>query len=91
MSVQSRTRGPGESELIGLMVDLLRELGEAREKWGRTDGKLDVFIQQLKVQDDRTTALEVRMNKAENRLHWWGGLGAAFGALLGFGASKLQH
>ena len=50
---------------------------------GRIEGKIDTFIEQMKAQDDRGTAQEVRLRKVENRQHWYSGAGAALGALLG--------
>jgi hypothetical protein len=37
----------------------------------------------MESQDDRTTALEVRTRKVENRQHWYAGLTAAIGAIAG--------
>lgn len=50
---------------------------------GRIEGKLDTFIKQMEVQDRRTTDLEIRTRKVENRQHWYSGAGAVIGALLG--------
>lgn len=50
---------------------------------GRIEGKLDTFIAQMKAHDDRTTDLEVRTRKVENRQHWYSGVGAAAGAIFG--------
>lgn len=50
---------------------------------GRVEGKLDTFITQMKAQDDRTTDLEVRTRKVENRQHWYSGAGAIVGLILG--------
>jgi hypothetical protein len=50
---------------------------------GRVEGKLDAFIGQMKVQDDRSTNLEVRVRSVENKQHWYAGAGAIIGALLG--------
>ena len=58
-------------------------LADVRQDLGRVEGKLDTFIAQMKAQDDRTTDLEVRTRKVENRQHWYSGLGAAAGLLLG--------
>jgi hypothetical protein len=77
--------------LTRALIDLISELGDAKEKWGRTDGKLDVFIEQLKIQDQRTTELEVRMRKVENRQHWYAGAGAVLGALFGKFVPGLFH
>ena len=54
---------------------------------GRIEGKLDTFIAQMKAQDDRTTDLEVRTRRVENKQWWLSGVGAAIGTLLGFGGS----
>lgn len=51
---------------------------------GRVEGKLDAFINQMKVQDDRTTNLEVRTRTVESRLHYWAGAGTLAGALIGW-------
>jgi hypothetical protein len=87
---RSRVAEPGLAGLTQALIDLLSEFGDAKEKWGRTDGKLDTFIEQLKVQDDRANKLEARVRRIENTQHWWGGIGAGIGTLLGFGASKLH-
>lgn len=58
-------------------------IAELHRSVGRIEGKIDTFIAQMKAQDDRTTELEVRTRKVENRQHWYSGLGAALGAILG--------
>lgn len=50
---------------------------------GSLEGKVDTFITQMRTQDDRTTNLEVRTRKVENRQHWYSGGGAVIGLLLG--------
>jgi hypothetical protein len=50
---------------------------------GRIEGKLDAFIKQMKDQDDRATDLEARMRGVENRQHWYSGVAAALGLLIG--------
>jgi len=65
----------------------MASLPELHRAIGRVEGKLDTFIEQMKAQDNRTIELEVRTRKVENRQHWYSGLGAAIGLLLGsFGA-----
>lgn len=61
----------------------MTETTELHRSMGRIEGKLDTFIAQMKTQDDRTTDLEVRTRKVENRQHWYSGVGAAAGMLLG--------
>ena len=56
---------------------------EMQRSIGRIEGKLDTFLEQMKAQDDRTMKQEVRLRKVENRQHWYSGIGAAIGALLG--------
>lgn len=56
---------------------------ELQRTVGRIEGKLDTFIQQMAIQDKRTTDLEVRTRKVENRQHWYSGVAAAVGVLLG--------
>jgi hypothetical protein len=63
----------------------MSELAELQRSVGRVEGKLDTFIAQMAQQDDRTTDLEVRTRKVENRQHWYSGAAAVIGTLLGFG------
>ena len=62
---------------------VLNVLGELQRTIGRIEGQLGTFIAQMKTQDDRTTGLEVRTRRVENRQHWYSGAAAAFGAVLG--------
>ena len=50
---------------------------------GRIEGKVDAFIKQMETHDERTTDIEVRTRKVENRQHWYSGAGAILGAVLG--------
>lgn len=50
---------------------------------GRIEGKLDTFIEQMRVQDSRTTDIEVRTRKVENRQHWYSVTGGLIGVLVG--------
>jgi hypothetical protein len=59
------------------------DLSEIQRSVGRVEGKLDAFIGQMKVQDDRSTNLEVRVRSVENKQHWYAGAGAILGAVLG--------
>lgn len=61
---------------------------ELQRALGRVEGKLDTFIAQMASQDDRTTELEVRMRRVENRQHWYSGIGATLGMLAGFFIGK---
>lgn len=54
-------------------------IADILSRLGRIEGKRDAFsttvIAQMKVQDDRTTGIEVRTRKVENRQHWYSGAG----------------
>ena len=56
---------------------------------GRIEGKLDTFLAQMKAHDDRTTDLEVRTRKVENRQHWYSGVTAVIGMIFGGAAAHL--
>jgi hypothetical protein len=62
-------------------------IADILSRLGRIEGKLDSFsttvIAQMKVHDDRTTDIEVRTRRVENRQHWYSGAGAILGAVLG--------
>lgn len=79
------------STLTKAVIDLLKELGDVKEKWGRTDGKIDAFIAQMEVQDERAIDYEARLRKVENRQHWYSGVAAAIGAILGIGIGRGVH
>jgi hypothetical protein len=62
-------------------------LAELHRSVGRIEGKIDAFIKQMAVADQRTTDLEVRTRKVENRQHWYSGVGTMVGLVAGlFGA-----
>lgn len=61
----------------------MADINDLHQTVGRIEGKLDTFIEQMKAQDDRTTNLEVRTRKVENRQHWYSGAAAVAGLLLG--------
>lgn len=50
---------------------------------GRVEGKIDTFIAQMQAADDRAAKLAERVGKVENRQHWYSGMAAAIGAMLG--------
>jgi hypothetical protein len=64
--------------------EIQRMLGEIQRSVGRIEGQTGSFIEQMKVQDDRTTKLELRVRGVENRQHWYSGAGAVLGVLLGY-------
>lgn len=47
---------------------------------GRIDGKVDMLIEQGRIQDDRAIALETRVRTVEGRQHWYAGVAAAISA-----------
>lgn len=55
---------------------------------GRVEGKIDTFIMQMKAQDDRTTDLEVRTRKVENRQHLYSGASGVLGVIF---AAFVEH
>lgn len=61
----------------------MSELAELQRSVGRIEGKIDTFINQLKVQDERHGHLDTRVRKVEGRQHWYSGVAAAVGAALG--------
>lgn len=68
----------------------MSDLTELNRAVGSIEGKLDTFIAQMKMQDDRNTNLEVRTRKLENKQYWLSGVGAAFGAIAAmFGKTHL--
>jgi len=48
---------------------------------GKISGQLATFITQMETHDLRTTDIEVRTRKVENRQHWYAGATAAIGVL----------
>jgi hypothetical protein len=58
-------------------------IADILSRLGRIEGKLDAFIKQMETHDVRTTDIEVRTRRVENRQHWYSGAGAVLGAVLG--------
>lgn len=76
------------------LASIQLSLAELHRSTGRCEGKIDLLVDQLKVQDDRTTALtlhtdnrmtklEGRTGKIENKQHWYSGAAGMLGGLLG--------
>jgi hypothetical protein len=86
-------RRPGSGDaLVDHLINLLTELGDLKGTLGNTNGKIDTFIRQLGEHDKRTTEIEVRLRRVENRQHWYSEVAAAIGAAFGFGgAHSLTH
>ena len=65
-----------------------RYVATLMESVARVEGKLDTYLKQMETQDNRTTELEVRTRKVENRQHWYAGgaagIGATFGVFIDF-------
>lgn len=59
------------------------DLTEIHRAVGRIEGKVDTFIEQMKVQDDRGAKIETRVRALERWQHFYSGAGAVLGALLG--------
>jgi hypothetical protein len=58
-------------------------IADILSRLGRIEGKVDAFIKQMETHDVRTTDIEARTRKVENRQHWYSGAGAILGAVLG--------
>jgi hypothetical protein len=83
-------RRDGREQVRVRGVRAVTDQTELHRAVGRIEGKIDTFIAQMKAQDDRTTNLEVRTRKMENKQYWLSGVGAAFGALAAiFGKTHL--
>lgn len=63
--------------------EIQRMLGDIRQAVGRLEGQTGAFIEQMRVQDERTTKLETRTRGLEKWQHFYSGAGAILGALLG--------
>lgn len=49
---------------------------------GQIEGKLDAFIKQMEIQDDRASKLESRVRSVENKQYWLAGVGTSIGAFI---------
>jgi hypothetical protein len=69
-------------------------ISEMQRAVGRIEGKMDAFIEQMKVQDERTTRMEAQHNERTTKLEgriwklekwqwFYSGGGAVLGAILG--------
>jgi 6-phosphogluconate dehydrogenase len=76
------------------MAPVPQYIAELMASVARVEGKVDNFLGQMKVQDDRTTALTLtfnenaketsrRLGKVENRLHLYAGGAGVSGGVLG--------
>ena len=65
-----------------MLAEMHRSITQLCSQVGSVEGKIDTFLNQMKAQDDRTTDLEVRTRKVENRQHWYAGAGAALAILI---------
>ena len=75
-----------------VIVELQRSVRDLSQAVGRVEGKIDAFIDQMAVQDKRTTDLEVRTRKVENRQHWYAGAATIVGGIIGrFIPSLVPH
>lgn len=69
----------------------MSELAELHRSVGRIEGKIDTFIAQMKVQDDRTVALDERTRKVEGRQYWYSGVSTVLGMIFGGIGVKMLH
>lgn len=66
----------------------MSDMDELQRALGRVEGKLDTFIAQMATQDNRTTELEVRVRRTENKQYWLSGFGSMLGTLAGLFLGK---
>ena len=70
-------------------------VADLRVDLARIEGKVDTFVRQMEVQDNRTTEIatavaenaktsDARFSKVENRQHFYAGGSGAAGVLLGY-------
>jgi diaminopimelate decarboxylase len=59
---------------------VIDKLEDVRFKLGQIDGKVDLLLEQGRIQDDRAVDLEARVRKVEGRQHWYAGVAAAMSA-----------
>jgi hypothetical protein len=65
------------------LLELQRSINTLTGNVGNLGGKIDSFMSQMETQADRTTDLEARTRKVENRQHWYSGAGAIVGVIIG--------
>jgi hypothetical protein len=58
-------------------------ISEMQRAVGRIEGKMDAFIEQMRIHDERSAKLETRVRAIERWQHFYSGAGAILGALLG--------
>lgn len=71
-------------------TEIQRVLGEIQRSVGRIEGQTAAFIEQMRIQDDRTSKLEGNLKKVERWQHFYSGVGAVVGAMLGAVGVHLQ-
>lgn len=60
------------------------QLADLQRSMGNVESKIDASTQTNVRLEGRIDGHEKRLNKAENKLHWWSGIAAAAGAIFGF-------
>lgn len=69
----------------------MSDFSEIQRALGRVEGKLDSLLERMdgheKVTGERIGKVETAVDKVQARVHWYSGVAAAAGALLGFGGS----
>ena len=76
--------GKADSQLLNdTLLQMQQSIVDLTGHVGAIGGKIDTFIAQMAAHDVRTTDLEVRTRKVENRQHWYAGATAAIGMLFG--------
>jgi hypothetical protein len=65
------------------LLELQRSINTLTGSVGTLSGQINTFMAQMATHDERTTDLEVRTRKVENRQHWYSGAGAVIGIIIG--------
>lgn len=79
------------ADLRNSLDAIATQLGDLRQAVGRIEGQARIFIDQMKVQDERVTKLDARQTKIEGQQRWFAGFGAGVGAILGAAVSSVLH
>ena len=67
----------------------MSEFADIQRALDRIEGKQDAMLAQLERGTERMDNQDEKIGALQNRQHWYAGIAAGIGALLGFGGSNL--
>ena len=67
----------------------MSEFADIQRALGRIEGKQDAMLAQLERGTERMDKHDEKIGKLQNRQHWYAGIAAGIGAVLGFGGTNL--